>query len=229
MFTAVTSPIATFEGYRVAAFRQGRSNLAERTIARTVIHFVPQLAKVGVFLASPIETVTEEALYAVWRSRGCPRVLSRDPELPLLFGKPMSPELLPFAGCDDVWQEGDRIHVACKRAPDRKQILSLLTAYAHTTLLQRAESLLEGLVARGARRPRRIVVKALRPRILGQCTRDGEIRLNPSLLNWDASVLEETLAHELIHLRHFNHSPAFWRDLTVLLPDWLPRSLVHYL
>ncbi len=229
MFKLIESPITTFHGYRVVAFCQGRSNLAERTLPRTVIHFVPQLAKVGVFLASPVESVTEEALHAVWTAKSCPSILQPPPEFPLLFGKPLKLDVIPFAGCDDLWTEGDTVHVACKRTPDRTQLLARLTAYTHAELLNRAETLLERLVARGALQPRRIIIKALRPRILGQCTRDGEIRLNPSLLNWDDSVLEETLAHELIHLRHFNHSPAFWRALTELLPDWLPRSLVHYL
>ena len=63
----------------------------------------------------------------------------------------------------------------------------------------------------------------------GQCRRDGEIRLSPALAAWWPEVVEETLAHELTHLSHFNHSPAFWRALSALLPDWLPRALLHHL
>ncbi len=229
MFKAAPAPFATFEGFRIALFQQGRCNLAERTLTRSVIHFAPQLATVGVFLASSLEACTEERLRAAWHAQGAPHPIPREAHIPLLFGRPLDVELLPFAGCDDLWEENGRLHIACKRAPDLPRLAPKLEAYAQAQLLRRAETLLEGLVARGARRPRRIVVKALRPRILGQCTRDGEVRLNPSLLTWPDTILEETLAHELIHLHHFNHSPAFWRELTQLLPDWLPRSLVHYL
>ena len=77
--------------------------------------------------------------------------------------------------------------------------------------------------------PARIVVRRLGRRTLGQCRRNGEIRLSPALAAWWPEVVEETLAHELTHLTHFNHSPAFWRTLSALLPDWLPRALLHHL
>ncbi len=230
MFRAIACPCTTFEGYQVALFQQGRCNLAERTLTRSVIHFAPQLGKVGIFLATALDAFSEEALRAAWIAQGSPRPLRRDPNVPLLFGKPLKMEVLPFAGCDDLWEsEEGTLHVACKRMPDFARLAPKLTEYTHTQLLRRANELLEGLIARGARRPAKLCIKPLRTRILGQCTRDGEIRLNPILLQWHDAILEETLAHELIHLRHFNHSPAFWRELSALLPDWLPRSLVHYL
>ena len=137
---------------------------------------------------------------------------------------------LPFAGYDDLVEEADGLCLACKGRPDPEDVAERVEAYRRATLLARAHALLEGWGDRLTRRPAEVLVwPRLKNRTLGQCMRSGEIRLNPRLADWPEAILEETLAHEVTHLTHFNHSPAFWRTLSTLLPDWLPRSLVHYL
>ncbi len=228
MFLREKSTLISFKGYRVVAFRQGRSNLAERMLTRSVIHFAPHVALVGVFLASPMDIVSHDLLEVAWKRQGCPCAKSQPKGTPFLFGKPLTYEVVPYVGYDDLWEDEGKVIVAFKRNVIADDLISRLTVITHQRLIERAHALMEKLIVRGAQRPKKILLKALR-RSLGQCSRDGVVVLNPELLMWHEAILEETLAHELTHLKHFNHSPDFWRELTRLLPDWLPRTLVHYL
>ena len=71
-------------------------------------------------------------------------------------------------------------------------------------------------------------VKTANSRIMGLCSSEGAVTINiglhPSFLrgepDWEASV---TLAHELAHLRVFDHNPAH-NKLTRDIKRWLDRN-----
>ena len=58
----------------------------------------------------------------------------------------------------------------------------------------------------------------------GSCTRkrDGSTRilLNWKLIHFELPLIDYVVAHELAHLRHMNHSPAFWAEVARLYPDF---------
>lgn len=58
----------------------------------------------------------------------------------------------------------------------------------------------------------------------GSCSRDGRIALNTQLLKAPLDAIDYVLAHELCHLREFNHGPGFYALLSALLPDWPARK-----
>lgn len=231
MFLPEKPPFTTFKGFQLKVFRQGQCNLIERKLHRPVVLFAPPRESVGVFLPRGAWAAEEPLLQAAWHAQGSPTPHRPSALETIYFGKVLPLHEIPFAGYDDLWLEPDAsaISIAFRRAPDLTRRQQLLQTFARARLLQRAEQALNTFLPRLERAPRALVVHPLRPRILGQCTREGEIRLNLSLLQWPPEILEETLAHELAHLTVFNHRPAFWKTLTALLPDWLPRSLAHYL
>lgn len=194
-----------------------------------VIRFAPQFGRLGIFLPQSADMPNEAALREAWLLQGCPPVHLPEPGEALLFGRPLPIRQIPFAGYDDVWQADETLYCGFRRQIDAQHAQRAITAFLMAHLQKRAQAFLSTWESRLTRLPTRLIVKPLAARTLGQCTRDGEIRLNPKLIAWPEEVLAETLAHELTHLTHFNHSPAFWRQLTELLPDWLPRSLAHYL
>ena len=230
MFRPLPAP-KTFEGFDLAVFKQGRSNLAERKLTRPHLIVAPHLAKMGLFLPAGGWAFNEEGLRQLWQAHGAPTPQPFNPATEVLhFGQALRVNEQPFTGFDDIWLgTPGTLNIAYRKAPDPATRETLLASFAQRALHERAEALLQDFLPRIPKAPARIVVRPLHPRTLGQCTHDGEIRLNPTLHRWPDAILAETLAHELTHLTHFNHSPAFWRDLTLLLPDWLPRSLAHYL
>ena len=62
------------------------------------------------------------------------------------------------------------------------------------------------------------------PKRWGSCTAKGEILLNPELIKAPGPCIEYVIIHELCHLKHPNHSTAFFRMLDAVLPDWQERK-----
>ncbi|MGB7594181.1 MAG: YgjP-like metallopeptidase domain-containing protein [Erysipelotrichaceae bacterium] len=53
----------------------------------------------------------------------------------------------------------------------------------------------------------------------GRCTSKGIITLNTRLIACDPRFIRYVCIHELIHLKHLNHSPSFWSDVRRYVPD----------
>jgi hypothetical protein len=58
----------------------------------------------------------------------------------------------------------------------------------------------------------------------GSASQDGRISLNPELIHMPSPCIDYVITHEICHLKHPNHGPAFFRLLASLLPDWRQRK-----
>ena len=54
----------------------------------------------------------------------------------------------------------------------------------------------------------------------GSCTHDGGLMYSWRLILGHPEVLDYVAAHEVAHLRHMDHSEAFWRQVEALYGDW---------
>ena len=54
----------------------------------------------------------------------------------------------------------------------------------------------------------------------GSCSSHGNLSLNWRLMQVGAALVDYVVIHELCHLEHMNHSPAFWRRVASLVPDY---------
>ena len=57
----------------------------------------------------------------------------------------------------------------------------------------------------------------------GSCSRDNRIRYSFRLLYTPKEMVEYVIVHELAHVKHKNHSPAFWREVEKYVPDYKAR------
>jgi predicted metal-dependent hydrolase len=54
----------------------------------------------------------------------------------------------------------------------------------------------------------------------GSCSPSGKLVLNPALIRAPRECVDYVLTHELCHLQHHDHSPAFKKLLSRRMPDW---------
>ena len=84
-----------------------------------------------------------------------------------------------------------------------------------------ASNILPAMLETEARRCRlryaKVTVRSQRSR-WGSCSSAGNISLNCKVLFLRPELLRYVLCHELAHLRHMNHSAAYWRTLEGMLP-----------
>lgn len=58
----------------------------------------------------------------------------------------------------------------------------------------------------------------------GSCGRDRVLRLDRKLSRVPKPVFEYVVVHEICHLKHRDHSPAFWSLVKRVLPDYQERK-----
>lgn len=68
-------------------------------------------------------------------------------------------------------------------------------------------------------RPTTVVVKDQKKR-WGSCSKSGHIRLNWKLIMLPISLMDYLIVHELCHLIHPHHSPAFWQKVQAVSSDY---------
>ena len=61
---------------------------------------------------------------------------------------------------------------------------------------------------------------AVMERQWGNCSPTGEIALNPHLVKAPRDCIDYVITHELIHLKHHDHSPEFWKQMDRAIRDW---------
>ena len=91
---------------------------------------------------------------------------------------------------------------------------------------QQAKDLLPPLVAQWAQRmgvqPAGITITAARTRF-GSCSGKDRLSFSLYLMAYPPAAIEYVVVHELAHIRHHDHSPAFYREVETYLPDWRAR------
>jgi predicted metal-dependent hydrolase len=111
--------------------------------------------------------------------------------------------------------EGDRLLVPGDPATAGPRVAAWLKALARDRLAS-ASTRYAGLVDR---RYASLALRDTRSR-WGSCSPDGRLMYSWRLIMAPSAVLDYVAAHEVAHLVELNHSPAYWRVVTGICPDW---------
>jgi predicted metal-dependent hydrolase len=116
---------------------------------------------------------------------------------------------------DEVTWCGERVALETGDLDVRGVVQARMRSIAEDTLPARCFELagVHGL------RIARVSVRDQRSR-WGACSSRRAITLNWRLVQMPVSVSDYVILHELMHLRQPNHSPRFWREVSVVCPDW---------
>jgi predicted metal-dependent hydrolase len=131
---------------------------------------------------------------------------------------------LPIAGHDyrirhrpglrgGAWLEGEELIVTGDPAFTARRVIDFLRAEARRRL---AASAMQKAAQAGAS-VRRVVMKDTSSR-WGSCTSDGTLMFSWRLVMAPTEVQDYVVAHEVAHLRHMDHSRAFWALTAQLTP-----------
>jgi predicted metal-dependent hydrolase len=148
------------------------------------------------------------------------RTSVQDGDLVMLYGKPCV--IRRVAGRGRVTLQPDpqgqgpavlsiRASEAGLAAATRRafQAMAHVAALEHLAALEKVSGL----------KPKALALRDTRSR-WGSCTSDGRIMVSWRLVAADPAVFHYVVAHEMAHLRHMNHSSAFWALVETMVPDW---------
>jgi predicted metal-dependent hydrolase len=123
--------------------------------------------------------------------------------------------VLTSASGRGVRVEGDRLMVPGDPATVGPRVAAWLKVLARDRLAF-ASTRYAGLVGRSYTS---LAIRDTRSR-WGSCSPDGRLMYSWRLIMAPPQVLDYVAAHEVAHLVELNHSPAYWRVVTGICPDW---------
>ncbi len=130
-------------------------------------------------------------------------------------------EIKRFVASHAAWLEKAQAKVTARQAAHPP-----LTEQETAALRQRAKELLPDRVAHYAAimgvTPTSVKITSARTRF-GSCSGKNGICFSLYLMQYPEEAIDYVVVHELAHIRHHDHSPAFYAEVAKVLPDYKER------
>lgn len=138
-----------------------------------------------------------------------------------------APQRAPQAVIDRfVASHADWIAAHLEKQRQRAQAHPPLTEDELAALRQKARDILPGRVAHYAGRmgvtPTGVKITGAKTRF-GSCSAKNSLCFSLYLMAYPDAAVDYVVVHELAHIRHKNHSPAFYAEVARVMPDYRER------
>ena len=138
-----------------------------------------------------------------------------------------APQRAPQAVIDRfVASHTDWIAVHLEKQRQRAERHPPLTDDEIAALRQKARDILPGRVAHYAGRmgvtPTGVKITGAKTRF-GSCSAKNSLCFSLYLMAYPDTAVDYVVVHELAHIRHKNHSPAFYAEVARVMPDYRER------
>lgn len=154
---------------------------------------------------------------AEWSARRVPRVAWQDGSALPYLGEEVILRVQPGARAAARHDAGE-LHVTVREAAD-PEVRRVVVAWYKGRAREHLQERLAELASRaGLATPRFFLSSALSR--WGSCNSRREIRLAWRLVKAPPALVDYVVCHELAHLRHMNHSAAFWAEVARQCPDY---------
>lgn len=114
-----------------------------------------------------------------------------------------------------VERKGSALHTTCPADALPRRVEDWLKAQLREAIVAEASLMAE----QAGVKFKRITVRDTSSR-WGSCSSEGNLSFCWRLVFAPRDILSYLIAHEVSHLREMNHSPAFWREVAKLHPDY---------
>lgn len=148
-------------------------------------------------------------------------------ETHLYLGRQYRLKLLPCEGREEVKLIRGYYQVYLRDPKDHARAKRLLTRWfdihGRAIINERLAICHTQLQRFGVPEPTNVTFRRMEKR-WGSCTKAGGVLFNTELTHVPVPCIDYVVLHELCHLKHPNHSPAFYALLTQIMPDWRRRK-----
>lgn len=131
-------------------------------------------------------------------------------------------EIDRFVAAHAAWLEKAQARVAARQAAHPP-----LTEEQREALRQTAKALLPQRVAHYAAvmgvTPASVRITSAKTRF-GSCSGKNGLCFSLYLMQYPQEAIDYVVVHELAHIRHHDHSPAFYAEVAKVLPDYKART-----
>jgi predicted metal-dependent hydrolase len=155
---------------------------------------------------------------AEWAARPVHVTRWEEGEMLPLLGANIRMRLIATEKLEGVERAGDDLLVACRDASPARIAKLVIAWYRREALPLFAQRAFHFTRLHGLPVPQVMLSNALGR--WGSCNVRREVRLAWRLLKAPPDVIDYVICHELAHLRHMNHSPAFWAEVGRMCPEY---------
>ena len=153
-----------------------------------------------------------------WRARQVPQARWHDGAALPFLGDSLVLRL-QAAGRAAAERDGGELRVKAPPQAGDGAIRTAVIAWYKRTALPLLSARVASFAERAAIAPPRVFLSSAMAR-WGSCNSRREVRLAWRLVKAPPALVDYVVCHELAHLRHMNHSPAFWAEVERQCPDY---------